>query len=267
MRIAILCTVLLLLGDLAHAQTPARVLAVRGAARVINEMSKVETQLVRGMVIQPPSTLVTDSGAAVRVRLADGSIISLGSSTRMKLDRFDHKTRRKRRARFKLAIGRMWAKVTGWLGGDSRYEIETGNAVAGVRGTEFVVHYDENGVSSVLVVSGTLSMQNTANEIAERIGPFFAGLLSGEGTIVVKELELEQLRAAAEDVHIGPQLSDEELAALEERRRRRGALDDLTRQLPLDLLPRDTPPAPDIPLEPGVGRSSATGRVEVRDDP
>ncbi|MEZ4271329.1 MAG: FecR domain-containing protein [Myxococcota bacterium] len=37
----------------------------------------------------------------------------------------------------RLFVGRLWAKVTSLFSSDSRFEIQTDNAVAGVRGTAF----------------------------------------------------------------------------------------------------------------------------------
>jgi len=49
----------------------------------------------------------------------------------------------------KLALGKLWSKVTSVLGGQSRFEVATDNAVAGVRGTTFRV--DAHADRSVLV--------------------------------------------------------------------------------------------------------------------
>jgi hypothetical protein len=48
-----------------------------------------------------------------------------------------------------LFLGRLWAKVTSVIQGDQKFQVETENAVAGVRGTTFRV--DANADRSVLV--------------------------------------------------------------------------------------------------------------------
>ncbi len=258
---ALVCTVVLLTSSAAAAES-ARVLAFRGAAYI--DTGDAQLELFRGMQIEAPATIVTEDDSAVRLRLDDGSILKLGSSTRMTLDRLDHEPNR-RRASVKLTIGRLWAKVANWIGGETRYDLETANAVVGIRGTELVVSFDDNGRSKVLVVGGTVTMQDQAAKVSEQVGPFFAGLLA-DGEIQVRELELDELRLAAEDVHIGPQLSAEELGALATRKRRRGGTEDGVRPLPFGLWPHDAPPEDPLPLEPGVGQSRSFGRLEVRDD-
>jgi len=260
---ALLCMAIVLAGTEARADTSARVLALRGAAYLDTGSAQIE--LFRGMAVDPPVTIVTEADSAIRLRLEDGSIVKLGASTRMTLDRFDLDQKRKRRASFKLSVGRLWAKVTDWVGGKTNYEVETTNAVVGIRGTEFVLSFDDSGVSKVLVVDGTVEMQDSAQEFTERVGPFFAGLFSGEGKIEVRELDLDELKFAAADVHIGPQLTNEELQSLAKRKRRRGDVDEV-RPLPFGLWPDNGPIPESLPQEPGVGEARSFGRLEVRDD-
>jgi hypothetical protein len=55
-------------------------------------------------------------------------------------------------------VGNVWAKVAKTVGGDSRFEVKTENAVAGVRGTTFRVDAAVDRSVVVKVYSGTVAV-------------------------------------------------------------------------------------------------------------
>jgi hypothetical protein len=58
----------------------------------------------------------------------------------------------------RLLVGDMWAKVAKAVGGESRFEVQTANAVAGVRGTTFRVDAREDRSVVVKVYAGTVAV-------------------------------------------------------------------------------------------------------------
>jgi hypothetical protein len=64
-----------------------------------------------------------------------------------------------------LAVGKLWAMIHGLNG--ASFEVSTSNAVAGVRGTEFIVETDEKA-SEVYVVEGEVSVHSQAEPKAKQ---------------------------------------------------------------------------------------------------
>jgi hypothetical protein len=93
------------------------------------------------------------------VKLADGSVLRLGPSSRAVVQGATFgKTVDERRISAKLLVGKVWANVAKAVGGEQRFEIQTENAVAGVRGTTFRVDAAADRSVVVKVYSGTVAV-------------------------------------------------------------------------------------------------------------
>lgn len=93
-----------------------------------------------GDAIELEDTLEVDANGNLKVTLADNSVLMLAGGSKLRLDeaRFQGSEREAFSAR--LLLGSLWAKVTKALAGsDSKFEVSTERAVAGVRGTIFEV--------------------------------------------------------------------------------------------------------------------------------
>jgi hypothetical protein len=263
MRRCTLSLFVLLIALPALAETPkavGRVLALRGVVEVQSPGGETRSAAGRGTLLFPGQTLITAEASAVQIRMEDGTLVGLGSSTRLTLASYEVEVPRQRRGRLQLGVGRIWARVTSFFGSDSEFEVHTDNAVAGVRGTSFIVELGPAG-TKVSVVDGSVAMADAAAKLEQVLGPMLAGLFSGSGEIVVSEVTPAELAAAAADVDPGLQLSERELETL---RRIAGASTEAD-AFP-ELNPLDVPPAFGLPLEPGVGNGAVRGRVEVTDD-
>ncbi len=113
-------------------------------AQVVSATGKVEAQLpdgrtipiYQGSVVVPQAIIITQAGARCAVTLPEGSTVRIGESSRFSLEAFQKAGAPQKQVKLKLWIGKAWAKVQS-LGGTSKWDLESGNAVAGVRGTSF----------------------------------------------------------------------------------------------------------------------------------
>ncbi len=164
---------------LAQAPVTARVVQVIGKVELVS--GQVAAPLDRFSEIPTGTIIATGDDGRCSLRLPSGTLIRLGSNTRVEvasLTRGDPAAERKESV--KVTVGRLWAKVTKLFGNDSRFEVQTDHAVAGVRGTAFFVETDgerdqfvvDHGVISVNGAGGSLLLD----------GPGAAGALSG-GTL------------------------------------------------------------------------------------
>ena len=126
----------------------AQVSALEG--RAVRTRAGVRGELRLGTAVGQGDTLETEEGARLEIRFSDASVLRLGPRARLRLAEAHFRGgAAKRRLSARLFFGKLWAKVTSAIQGEQKFEVETENAVAGVRGTTFRV--DANPDKSVLV--------------------------------------------------------------------------------------------------------------------
>jgi hypothetical protein len=101
----------------------------------------------------------TEAESRAEARLNDRSVIRVGSESRVKIQKATFKKDEQKEVSVKLVVGRFWAKVTK-LFGESKFEVETPNAVAGVRGTAFSVDSAADKSTTVRVFNGKVLISN-----------------------------------------------------------------------------------------------------------
>jgi hypothetical protein len=120
---------------------------------------KTREALKSGSTFYQGDVVETASRSRVELTLSDASVLRLGPLSRVELDAaaFGASTD-DRKVSAKLRVGNVWASVTKALGGESRFEVKTENAVAGVRGTTFRVDASKDKSVVVKVYSGTVAV-------------------------------------------------------------------------------------------------------------
>jgi hypothetical protein len=116
-------------------------------------------KLVPGAPVIEGDLLETQRRTRLEVKLADGSLLRLGPTSRVTLESAAFgKSPEERKVSAKLLAGKIWANVARAVGGEARFEVRTGNAVAGVRGTTFRVDAATDRSVVVKVYSGTVAV-------------------------------------------------------------------------------------------------------------
>jgi hypothetical protein len=120
---------------------------------------KTREALKNGGTIFQGDVVETASRSRVELTLSDASVLRLGPLSRVELDAAAFgASPDDRKVSAKLRVGNVWASVTKALGGESRFEVKTENAVAGVRGTTFRVDASKDKSVVVKVYSGTVAV-------------------------------------------------------------------------------------------------------------
>jgi hypothetical protein len=108
----------------------------------------------------------TRKGAMCEILLDDGSILKLKENTMLEInDLSEDPETKKKSSIFKLLLGKLWAKAAPQ--GDSKFNVVTPTAIAGVRGTEFAIIVEINGSSEILVFEGSIDVKTLREEIGE----------------------------------------------------------------------------------------------------
>lgn len=116
-------------------------------------------KLAVGSLVFAGDVLETQRRTRLEVKLADQSVLRLGPVSRAVVEQAVFgKSVEERKVSAKLAVGKIWANVAKTVGGEARFEVQTENAVAGVRGTTFRVDAAKDKSVVVKVYSGTVAV-------------------------------------------------------------------------------------------------------------
>ena len=102
--------------------------------------------------------LKTDAAGRLRVGLTDGSILSLGSNSELKVVKSDSASQQ---TSIEVNYGKLRSKVVQITKPDGKFEVRTPNAVIGVIGTDFYVGY-ANNQTTVICYAGSVAVTPAA---------------------------------------------------------------------------------------------------------
>jgi hypothetical protein len=133
----------------------------------------------------------TAKGAKLELTLADKSLLRLDGATVFTLKAASlQPDGSATQVTGKITVGRIWAKVASILGGSSHFDIETQNAVAGVRGTTFRVDAHRDDSALVRVYAGAVAVATRAVPSAHHAGkPGERQEVAGPKEVTKKEYE------------------------------------------------------------------------------
>lgn len=149
----------------AHAQSRAvagRVSFLSGGAFRAEKEEGPYRRLTERAEVFEGDFLKTEVDSRIETRLLDESVIRVGPNSRLRVEQAKFKGSGKEQQKTfsaRLIIGRAWAKVTK-LFGNSTFDVQTPNAVAGVRGTAFGVDTAADKTTTVRVYSGKVLVSN-----------------------------------------------------------------------------------------------------------
>jgi len=164
MRIAPLCGtagVALALAVAAAAATgqppPGKVTFVSGEA--IRVASGATEKLQVGSAVYENDTVETHGRTRLEITLRDESVVRVGPRSTVQLGAaIFGRSIDDRKVAARLVVGDLWAKVAKAVGGESKFEVQTANAVAGVRGTTFRVDARADRSVVVKVYGGSVAV-------------------------------------------------------------------------------------------------------------
>ena len=109
----------------------------------------------------PVGTIIrTGKNGLCEITIPDGSTIKVSPRTVFQIEEFsfDPETGKKK-GRFNLIFGRVRAKVSKLVTTDSEFQVKSGTALAGVRGTTFGVFFDGK-TAQVVVFEGSINLNS-----------------------------------------------------------------------------------------------------------
>jgi ferric-dicitrate binding protein FerR (iron transport regulator) len=151
---------MLLAGDAPRAaeRNSATVSILDGSATNSSGGTAAPAALAVGATVFENDIVETAASSRMELKLKDGSVIRVGPASKLALKSAYFGEGGEKKFSAKLFFGRVWSKVSGLVGSDSKFEVETDNAVAGVRGTTFRVDAKTDKSVLVRVYAGSVAM-------------------------------------------------------------------------------------------------------------
>ena len=161
---------LLMSQSLVVMQRIAHVSNVAGWVQVKSRTDSDFKPLAGAEYVRAGDTLSTGAQASLALNWLDGTRIRVGPSTVITVLKCQlNKSTQTETSLFKLDVGQIWIRILKVLTQQSKFEIRTPTATAGVRGTIFSVQVTPDGNTEVSVYEGTVSVQSASGpvEVAE----------------------------------------------------------------------------------------------------
>lgn len=162
--ITILLVILIGFSQVAFCEAKRPIAAVKdlvGIVKLQSADSNKKSALTAGTLLFNGDRLITEKSAMVAILFTDGSLLKVKDLSDVTLTatpigegRLDTKV--------DLPLGELWAKVTRR---DSKFEIVTPSSVASVKGTEFFVLVEGDGMSLLFVLDGTVEFRNEEGRV------------------------------------------------------------------------------------------------------
>lgn len=112
--------------------------------------------------------VVTSSNTRAAIRFTDdGSLVRLNPNSRLHVRTTGNEGEVTKT--LELEFGELWARVTRQQQ-ERGFQVQTPSGVAAVKGTEFVVRVDANGVTTVLTLEGAMDFFNGAGTVSVEAG-------------------------------------------------------------------------------------------------
>ncbi len=164
MRVSAFAVLLILL-------SPARCFAGEAAGEVValrgscfDEAGPARTALKPGDQVSVGDTVDVPDGAKIRLRMVDGSVLSIASGSRLTIRSYSAGTSGQRDVGLELAGGLLRA-VVAKMAQPSRFEVQTATGVAAVRSTDWFVRSSTAGMQ-VGVLQGRVALTSLATHAA-----------------------------------------------------------------------------------------------------
>ena len=156
-------------------ESAAVVTRLDGSASVFAKGSKAGAQLKKNDKIMKGQEVKVGEKSRIELKYPDGTVMRFSERSVIKMDdiSYDSKTQNKK-VKVDLGSGKLWANVKKLTTSDSRVEVKTVNAVAGVRGTVYRVNVEEDNSAMVKVYDGSVNVSGIPKEAANPVGQFTA---------------------------------------------------------------------------------------------
>ncbi len=143
-------------------ESAAVVTMLDGKAYAYSKGAKTGVALKKGDKLSKDQEVKVAERSRLELKFPDGTVMRLAPKSTLKLSdvSYDASTQGKN-VKVNLTVGKLWANVKKLATADSKVEVKTVNAVAGVRGTVYRVNAEEDQSAMVKVYDGSVYVAGT----------------------------------------------------------------------------------------------------------
>ncbi|MDW7675620.1 MAG: FecR family protein, partial [Bacillota bacterium] len=161
-RIIAISIFLFLLGNSAFAaEIPVRAIITKleGSVMIQAQGKAIAVPAILGTELKVGDRIITGTNGTLEIRFSDDSISRVSPNARVEVERLHIDTSDNSSITvLKSTMGKIWNKVQELTNKNSRFEVNTPAAVAGVRGTAFLVDVQNLMNSTIRVYEGTVGV-------------------------------------------------------------------------------------------------------------
>ncbi len=161
----------------------ATVEALSGSVKIRPPGAQNYDSVARGQKLQHGARVKTGKDGRATLKFEDGSKVEVRPESEI-LVRAPETAQKPNGVL--LFFGRVWSKVTKSAGGSNSFEVQSANAVAGVRGTDFEVGVADDGSTRVVVSNGKVTVEGD-DQGGSELGPGDEVESDGEGELSKKK--------------------------------------------------------------------------------
>lgn len=144
-------------------QRVANVSQIQGQVSFIPKGQAVAIPLTDNDKVKEGDVVQTGPASSALLTWVDGSKVQVGPESRLEVKKCFSRNQQEV-SLFRLDTGQIWSRISKRLRRESRFEVETPVAVAGVRGTIFSVAVIPSGGARISVLDGSVLLRTTSIE-------------------------------------------------------------------------------------------------------
>lgn len=155
-----LICLLIFLSPLAFAENYGVFMIVKGDVKITSAKDRTQTPAKIGMKVFPGDSIISAADSRAKIVMSDRNVINVNPDTKFVIEKYvNDSTSGKKDVKINLLQGKIRTNVEEKYDGEkNKFEIKTPTAVAGVRGTRFLVDYSPStGISQVFTFHGAVT--------------------------------------------------------------------------------------------------------------
>jgi hypothetical protein len=134
---------------------------VKGDVKVMLAKDKTLVKATVGMKVLPMDQVITAADSRAKVRMSDSNILNISPNSKLVIETYQTSaTGEAKKVELKVPFGKIRATVNEkYDGKSSSFNVKTPTAVAGVRGTDFMVQFDaKTNLSQIVTFTGQVEV-------------------------------------------------------------------------------------------------------------
>lgn len=184
-------------------------MVVKGSVKI--EGSGAPTEAKVGSKIHEGETVITGPDSRAKIVMTDRNIINISPNTQLKIEKYSN-TSKDKNVRLTLVEGKVRNNVEQkYDNKNSKFEVRTATAVAGVRGTQFITSYNSSTrVTEVITLKGQVSFASltaaasssaASNEVVVGRGEK-SEVQEGSGASAPAKVPVQEIRQIETDTNV-----------------------------------------------------------------